>query len=120
MIVEICYKPACLLYIRKPSIYFGLYRSSDYVLYGYAALTPRKDKRIADFHIEILKFSHSILRDLKDSADRDFQGICREKGIKRVVGKKTDKDSRWPKFIRHFGFREPVIMQVSYMEVSDG
>ena len=86
--------------------------------YGYIAL--RRRCKFADVHIEVHRWSHSVLKHLKKHVLPEVKSMCRAVGVERIIAQKTGIDKRWPKFIKHFGFIEPETIQMSYMDVNNG
>jgi len=71
----------------------------------------------ASFHTHIIRWSHCIAKSLKlDWEELVF--LCKEKGVKIAVASNEDmNDTRWPKFIKLFGFPEPQTVLISKQEL---
>ena len=73
--------------------------------YAYVAIDFRVEKT-AIIHLEVLKFSHRILKSLV----ADWEGIkhiCKQNDVKTVAAARTgtiEEHRTWVKFIRWFGF----------------
>ena len=107
--------------IDKPEVFSHLEGGAWFELsregeaYGYMALMKRCPN--ADVHIEVTKWGHNALKHLKASVLPELKEMCRVNGVEKLVAKKMAGDSRWPKFIKHFGFSEPECIMASYLEI---
>lgn len=85
-------------------------------IYGYLMMQQLNDTEVL-FHSEFNAWSKEIL---KESLE-DFKTVkqfLNTNRVKRVVAVNPDaKDERWGKFISHFGFSKPEVVQISSMEV---
>ena len=88
--------------------------SDDKGVYGYAAL--RRRGVYADVHIELERWSHNVLKQVKADADL-VKRMCRDMGVEMLIAQKNLGDTRWPKFIKHLGFGEPEQIQISRLEI---
>lgn len=84
-------------------------------LYGYMAL--RKRGKYADIHVELTRWTHTVLKHMKTIARLELKDMCRTNKVERLIARKEGHDTVWPKFIKHFGFCEPERIQMSYMEI---
>ncbi len=112
----VCSQPLEIMsHVRDKGLVFDLTDARGH--YGYLGLVPGKKVGWAEIHIHIDRWDHTVLRYMKMVLLPELKAICRELGISRLVGKKQGHDPRWSKFIQHFGFSEPVVVQMAYMEV---
>lgn len=70
----------------------------------------------AEIHIEVLHWSPSVAKAL-DADWKQMLEIIKSWGIKEIYAPNFDGDDRWPKFIKRFGFEEPITFKVARLEV---
>jgi len=93
--------------------YYRLFDVDD--TYAYIALDYNND--MVSIHFYCLKWTHNIAKAIKDDFNIVISGL-KNSGIKKIVASYIDvEDSKWPKFIRMFGFPCPRKIQVSVMEI---
>lgn len=71
----------------------------------------------AAIHMHVLRWSHNVLKTLKI----DWQAIVKAlhgDGVRYLIAANDDiGDTRWPKFIKYFGFPEPKLTKYSKQEL---
>jgi len=85
-------------------------------VYGYLAYAIAIDTAIVHF-----KFNNNFRPSTMKAALRDWELIKRmlaSRNIKKISTMNNfESGSIWDRFVKLFGFNEPVIMKISYMEV---
>ena len=84
------------------------------VPYGYIAV-ERKGK-MAELHMVFLK-GHYGFQTLRKVDFPRIKMVCRENGIRQLVVRMMAPDEKWVRFIKMFGFSEPVYYMASYLEI---
>ena len=113
MIRQIENKPEILEYVKDDFVYFELLDEKG--LYGYMALRRLEDR--ADIHMEIIRWSHNVLKHMKTSWLPEFKRMCRINGVKEVVGRQGGQDKKFGKFAQYLGFCKPEFVQMTRMEI---
>ena len=86
--------------------------------YGVAAFFSEREE--ASLHLRLRSFGPRTARYLVNDV-KEMHRICRDRGVRRVAGVAADPgDPRFARFVRRFGFSEPVPLLVAYMEVPHG
>ena len=85
--------------------------------YIYAFLGIQIIGSLCAIHLEIIKWNHFILKELKNDwlQVKDF---CKCKGCLSIIASNSDlSDNRWPRFIKYFDFPYPSNVLISKQEL---
>ena len=116
MIRELTHKPEIFEHLHNDHFFYQLYDECG--VYGYAALdfTYLPD---CVLHLEVTRFNGGVFVNMTDSDWSEAKVIMRRFGANRVVVNHASdhKDRLWSKFVRKFGFSEPVKYITAYQEI---
>ena len=107
-------KPEVLDYIKFGE-FFELH--DDNGRYAYFALEFNPVPNTANIHMEVSRFSHNVLKTMREDFMPGLRELCRERNIKKVIARKQGTDSRFPKLVKFLGFSEPINIKMSYLDV---
>lgn len=108
---------------EKPSGYFE--KLPDHYLWfnlfdengTYAYIGIEVIDKWASFHTHITRWSHGIAKSLKMDW-KELVLICKKLGATVAIASNDDmNDTRWPKFIKLFGFPKPQPVLISKQEI---
>ena len=114
MIKRVDDRPDAFSHINGQYAWFELFDSSD-SLYAYLAIQMGVIN--AETHIEMVKWSNGIRKQLMNSELPKVKAMSKKNGIEKLVFKKLAPDEKWEKFIRLLGVSEPVTYMAAYLEV---
>lgn len=107
--------PDCFRHVTAEGVYLELY--NDGGVYAHAML--EFDYTVAGFHLEISRWSPGVLKSLKKDW-WEVLDMCEVRGAtKLLVQNSAANDQRWARFIKHFGFPEPMPLMVSAVPIEE-
>jgi hypothetical protein len=107
--------PECFRHVTAEGVFLEHYNKDG--LYAYTML--EFDYTVAGFHLEISRWSPSVLKSLKKDW-WEILDICEARGVKKLLAQNTaTNDQRWARFIKHFGFPEPIPLLISAVPIEE-
>jgi hypothetical protein len=108
-------KPECFKHVTREAIYIEAYNDKG----PYAYVMLEFDYTVAGFHLEVIRWSHRILKEMKHDWI-EVLDMCRDRGANKLMAQNTAMDDqRWPRFIKHFGFPEPMPVMISAVPIEE-
>ena len=114
MMVSVKNRPDVFSHINGQYAWFELFDSTDSV---YAYLAIQVGVKYAETHIEMVKWSNGIRKQLINSELPRVMEMAKNNGVEKLVFKKLAPDTKWEKFIRLLGASEPVTYMAAYLEI---